>query len=225
MSAESANIARAMACNGCGCALNYAVGADLYRLRCAACVAREAAQPEIRPEQDSIGFASAQPEFRQAQKVSASILAIDPGTLESGWVVLDGRRVVASGIDLNGVVRDRVRAWCFPLAIEMIASYGMPVGREVFETCVWIGRFVEAYPYKTLAQLVYRKDVKLHLCGTSHAKDPHIRQALIDLIGPQGTKKAPGPTYGVKSHAWAALGVAATALKLQRERVAPELPL
>lgn len=154
-----------------------------------------------------------------------SILAVDPGTLQSGWVVMSGRRVVESGISPNAEALARVAAWPHALAIEMIASYGMPVGAEVFETCVWIGRFVQAYRHSSLAQLIYRKDVKLHLCGTSRAKDPHIRQALIDLIGPQGFKKAPGPTYGVKSHAWAALGVAATALKLQREATAPGLPL
>src|SRR6185437_8414018 len=124
-------------------------------------------------------------------------LAIDPGTLQSGWVVLDDTRVMESGIDPNPDVLRRVAEWDGPLAIEMVACYGMPVGAEVFETCLWIGRFVQAYRYGSLAQLVYRKDVKLHLCGTSQAKDPHIRQALIDLIGPQGTKKNPGPTYGV----------------------------
>jgi hypothetical protein len=35
-----------------------------------------------------------------------------------------------------------------------------------------------------------------------------VRQALIDRLGLQGTKKAPGPTYGIKSHEWAALAVA-----------------
>lgn len=148
-----------------------------------------------------------------------AILAIDPGTLVSGWVMLHGRQVVASGIDSNDAVLQRIAAWDAALAIEMIASYGMPVGREVFETCLWIGRFVQAYRYPGLAQLVYRKDVKLHLCGTSKAKDPHIRQALLDLIGPQGVKRAPGPTYGVKSHAWSALAVAATAMRLERTRV------
>jgi len=95
------------------------------------------------------------------------------------------------------------------LAIEMIASYGMAVGKEVFETCVWIGRFWQVWPGVSVTR-IYRKDVKLHLCGTLKAKDTNIRQALIDKIGPQGTKNAPGPTYGVKSHVWPALAVAVT---------------
>lgn len=165
------------------------------------------------------------PQRQRAMTSEASILAVDPGTLESGWVILSGRRVLYSGVSSNLDTLARVAAWPHALAVEMIASYGMPVGREVFETCVWIGRFVQAYRNSALAQMVYRKDVKMHLCGTPRAKDPHIRQALIDMIGPQGVKKAPGPTYGVKSHAWAALGVAVTAMKLQREPIAPELPL
>jgi len=96
------------------------------------------------------------------------------------------------------------------LAIEMFASMGMVVGREVFETCVWIGRYIECWRDPDAVRLVYRRDVKLHLCGQARAKDKNVSQALKDLLGPQGTKKAPGPTYGVSSHAWAALGVAVT---------------
>ena len=96
------------------------------------------------------------------------------------------------------------------LAIEMIASYGMAVGKEVYETVRWIGRFQECWAHPDEVKLVYRRDVKLHLCGSSKAKDPNVRQALLDLLGPQGNKRNPGPTYGVKSHAWAALAVAVT---------------
>jgi hypothetical protein len=91
----------------------------------------------------------------------------------------------------------------------MIASYGMAVGASVFETCVWIGRFVQTASVSGgNVTRVFRKDVKLHLCNSPRAKDGNVRQALIDRLGPQGTKKAPGPTYGVKSHEWAALAVA-----------------
>jgi hypothetical protein len=92
------------------------------------------------------------------------------------------------------------------VACEMIASYGMAVGASTFETCVWIGRFIEVA--RVEVELIYRKDIKLFLCGTMRAKDANIRQALLDRIGPHGTKAQPGPTYGIKSHTWAALAVA-----------------
>lgn len=149
------------------------------------------------------------------------ILAIDPGTTESGWVKYDTETVMASGVLPNAEILDLLRhtAADHRLAIEMIASYGMPVGREVFETCVWIGRFQQTWHAPAEVELVYRKDVKMHLCGTPRAKDPNVRQALIDLFQPTGggktpqigTKGQPGPLYGVSSHAWPALGVAITA--------------
>lgn len=150
-----------------------------------------------------------------------TILAIDPGTTESGYCIYDGARVHESGVLPNAEMLVRVQQWpAQRLAVEMIASYGMAVGREVFETCVWIGRFQQAWRDPSAVELVYRKDVKLHLCGTPRAKDPNVRQALLDMFPrtgggatPQvGTKKQPGPLFGVSSHAWPALGVAVTAL-------------
>jgi len=141
------------------------------------------------------------------------ILAIDPGTAESGWVYFFGGKVVGAGVMPNDDVLAMIAGSAADiLAIEMIASYGMAVGKEVFETCVWIGRFQQTWRSPKSVRLVYRKDVKLHLCGTPRAKDGNIRQALIDKLGPPGKKAAPGPTYGVSSHAWAALGVAVTAV-------------
>jgi hypothetical protein len=128
--------------------------------------------------------------------------------------------VLESGVATNAAMIDMLQMCTADrLCIEMIASYGMPVGREVFETCVWIGRFQQAWNAPDAVELVYRKDVKLHLCGTTKAKDPNVRQALLDLFPPTGggktpqigTKKQPGPLYGVSSHAWPALGVAITA--------------
>jgi len=141
------------------------------------------------------------------------ILAIDPGTTESGWVYFWRGKVVGAGVMPNDDLLKMVaESGADILAIEMIASYGMAVGKEVFETCVWIGRFQQTWRSPKSVRLVYRKDVKLHLCGTPRAKDGNIRQALIDKLGPPGKKAAPGPTYGVSSHAWAALGVAVTAV-------------
>lgn len=148
------------------------------------------------------------------------VLGIDPGTTESGWCLLGETGVLENGVWHNTTMIDRLREGpngSTPididlLAVEMIASYGMPVGREVFETCLWIGRFVEAWESRGgQTRLVTRSEVKLALCGSPRAKDPNVRQRLIDILGPQGTKSSPGPTYGVKSHAWPALGVALVA--------------
>lgn len=147
------------------------------------------------------------------------IIALDPGPSETGYCILRRGVVLECGTAPNEQVKQEMLAdsdgWRTGLlAIEMIASYGMPVGREVFETCLWIGRFIEAHHGEHV--LVYRKDVKLHLCGTSRAKDANVRQSLIDQFGPGkpaavGTKKSPGPLYRVKGHAWSALAVAVTA--------------
>ncbi len=143
------------------------------------------------------------------------IIAIDPGDKMSAGVCYDQicRSVVGSIYADNS----EVLGWMWQqdpsqiLAIEMIASYGMSVGKEVFETCVWIGRFLQAWGGPT--QLVYRRDVKLHLCGSARAKDGNIRQALLDKFGGAGacgTKKARGPLYGISGDKWAALAIAVT---------------
>lgn len=152
------------------------------------------------------------------------ILAIDPGNEQSAWCLYDsaakkpichskGDNDLLLDAECGVLWRDDVRGSPVDhLAIEMIASYGMPVGREVFETCVWIGRFVESWggPYT----FVYRKNVKLHLCNSPRANDATIRQALIDRYGGKqaaiGTKRAPGPLYGVKADVWSALAIAVT---------------
>ncbi len=141
------------------------------------------------------------------------IMAIDPGTTQSAYVVFDGKTIFAKGIEQNNRVKDLIgykSEWFISaLAIEAIASYGMPVGAEVFTTCIWIGRFYEAASRLLLpVSLVYRKDIKVCLCGSLRAKDSHVRQALIDRVGKQGIKKAPGPTYGMSADMWSALAVA-----------------
>ena len=145
------------------------------------------------------------------------ILAIDPGTTHSGVVRYekDGHVSFADVLPNQEIIEAIHKNIADRLAVEMIASYGMAVGKEVFETCVWIGRFMQAFRAPHEVELIPRMAVKMHLCNTSKAKDANIRQAIIDLYGGKaeaiGTVKKQGPLYGVKSHAWAALGVAITA--------------
>lgn len=158
------------------------------------------------------------------------ILAVDPGTFESGYCALMGGQVVAAGVIGNAELlpylqRAHFRLGEYTLSLEMVASYGMPVGREVFETVRWIGRFQQAWHDPEAVRLVYRKDVKLHLCHSSKAKDSNVRQAVLDRFRPTGggktpqvgTKKKPGPLYGVSSHAISALAVAIYSLEVVNE--------
>ena len=135
------------------------------------------------------------------------ILSLDPGTTHTAFIQLDHEKIVDHGHLPNAEIRQVLIGREYDrVACEMIASYGMAVGASTFETCVWIGRFIEVA--RVDVELIFRKDIKLFLCGTMRAKDANIRQALLDKIGPQGTKAQPGPTYGIKSHSWAALAVA-----------------
>lgn len=160
-----------------------------------------------------------------AKRKQKNILAIDPGPELSAWLLYnaDEQRVMRFGIidneELLRICKEyhslRIQGEPYPesLAIEMVACYGMPVGKDVFETCVWIGRFVQAWSGNY--ELVYRKDVKLYLCNSMRAKDSHIRQALIDRFGGSkrkaiGLKATPGPLYGIKKDLWSALAVAIT---------------
>lgn len=151
------------------------------------------------------------------------ILGIDPGNEISAWVVYDKGAVVRCGRGENkrgllDMIYDNEFEDCNKFAIEMIASYGMAVGKTVFETCLWTGRFIEAWHIHRAAdaRLIYRKDVKMHLCGSMKAKDANIRQAIMDRYGSTrasaiGTKKSPKMLYGVSKDIWSALGIAITA--------------
>jgi len=156
------------------------------------------------------------------------VLAIDPGNTMSAWcVVSNGVPIMFDKVPNASVLRMLRTVWLpgagsdasIPdlLAVEGIASYGMAVGKEVFDTCRWIGRFEEAWDQSGRAfSLIYRKDVKQFHCGTTRANDANIRAALIDRFGPGrekavGTKRAQGQLYGIKGDEWSALAVALTA--------------
>jgi hypothetical protein len=146
------------------------------------------------------------------------ILAIDPGPVKSAWVLYNpdaNKPITDMGIEENEALirkffeEDFDQGFVDEVVIEMIQSFGMAVGASVFETCVMIGRLVQLFS-KLPVSMMYRKDVKMHLCQSMRAKDANIRQALLDRLGPQGTKKHPGPTYGISKDIWAALAVAVT---------------
>lgn len=148
------------------------------------------------------------------------IVAVDPGPTESAYVVMDAKTRKPLGFAkvenhaLLSLLRDGL-ADGRHLTIELVRSYGMSVGAEVFDTCVWTGRFAEAGRRGDVT-LVPRLNVKKAICHDGHAKDGNIIQALVDRFAPgvgnkgKGSKAAPGFFYGFAGDVWQAYALGVT---------------
>lgn len=148
-------------------------------------------------------------------------IAIDPGNLKSGWLAYESRSDgLVTPIKFGELANESLLIqlaisgyFIDDVAIEWIQSYGMAVGKEVFDTCRWVGIFQQSIGLAKTT-LINRGEVKLHICKDSRAKDKNVRQAILDLYGgkdaAQGKKANPGPLYGVSGHVWSALAVALT---------------
>jgi hypothetical protein len=147
-----------------------------------------------------------------------TLYGLDPGTTQSALITVRPAEIrgdiLANAAVLWGLrqIRDaRDQTDPLVLVIEQIEGMGMAVGREVFETVCWAGRFCEAWESHAWPVVwVTRRAVKLHLCGTSRAKDTNVRQALLDRYGGKAATKKGGPLFGMKSHLWSALALAVT---------------
>lgn len=151
------------------------------------------------------------------------VLSLDPGDTQTGYCFIDtdSLRPLKFGKEDNPCVLRIVQAETYDLlVVERVASYGMAVGRNVFETCEWVGRFSQAS--HAPVGYIYRQDEKLHICHDSRAKDANIRRALIDrfaqhdLKNGRGTKKKPDWFYGFKKDVWAAYAAGITYIEKEK---------
>lgn len=149
------------------------------------------------------------------------LVALDPGPVTSGLVVYDtdAQRVIRSHAEL---VWPDVRRL---LSDHLLSGAGVvcertqagPPSTDVVRTTEVVGRVMEwCDSTRTPLELLYRREVLAGLGVSARGpKDALVRSALIDLHGTSralavGTRHAPGPLYGVTSHAWAALALAVT---------------
>lgn len=164
--------------------------------------------------------------------MSQTLLAVDPGSERSAWVLYLAGSILEHGLAENRVVRaelPRLRA-VHPTALLLIefprayavmpksapGADGKPRGRpfvpqQVLVTCREAGRFIERWgePYYDLD----RSEVKRTLCGWRGATDAHVRAAIVARYGGSrevavGTKAKPGPLWGIKADEFAALALA-----------------
>ena len=148
------------------------------------------------------------------------ILAIDPGTSKSAFISLtDGQPCSYDWVDnqllldsLYGrtVGNNKVQIIVGLLAgvvIEDITSYGMPVGRDVFTTVRWTGRFEEACAQQGLpVTYIPRKDAMLNLCGSARGNDATLRQAIIDRHGGDEVAIGGKKCFTCKGKGWVGKG-------------------
>ena len=150
------------------------------------------------------------------------VLAIDPGDRVSAYVVMD--RETQRPLEHDKVDNDELERRLkekeiqFDEAVEeIVSSYGLVVGRNVYFTCIEIGRLsslIESLGVKVYG--CYRRDVKLHLTGRAASKDVNVRAALIEMYAKhdfkngKGTKDKPDWWYKFRADEWAAAGLAVT---------------
>lgn len=151
------------------------------------------------------------------------VLALDPGDTQTGYCFIDADtlRPLRFGKEDNQSVLLLVQLEAYDLLVsERVASYGMAVGRNVFETCEWVGRYTQASHAPVV--YIYRQEEKIHICHDSRAKDSNIRRALIDrfaqhdLKNGRGTKKKPDWFYGFKKDVWAAYAAGITYIEKEK---------
>lgn len=153
------------------------------------------------------------------------LIAIDPGTTESAYAILAENYVPLAVDKLPNEELCEILGAYGPMdtiVIERLASYGMPVGREVLETCEWAGHFARvALGNGARVEYLYRRDVKLHLCDDSRAGDANIRRALIsrfakhDLRTGKGTIKHPDWFFGFRADIWQAYALGVTWMDME----------
>jgi len=146
-----------------------------------------------------------------------AVFAIDPGYRRSAFVRFVDGRILSHGIEENDQLRLNLKASAIEdtLVLEQMqlfaSSFG--VGKEIFDSEFWAGRFAEAWQPRSFDRII-RSKVRAHL-GAQKGGDAAVRQALIARFGPYkedaiGKKANPGPLYGIHADEWSALAIAVT---------------
>lgn len=109
------------------------------------------------------------------------LLSIDPGNVQSAWILFTDGEITEFGITPNTDMPDHFDG-LEHVAIEYMRPRGNATAQEEFDTQFWAGRFVQALCGDDVIPWtpVSRMQVKMHVCGKPTVKDAHIRRALID---------------------------------------------
>lgn len=161
------------------------------------------------------------------------ILAIDPGTKRIGMVIIDEKtdppRLVRAyrpddvDEELVYTVICMARTEGFHVVVERVQAQGV-AGASVIETADqagYIRGICKALGYT--CHRMYRREVKRYL-DCAGGKDADVAARVREIMAGTsdrrqavGTKKAPGPCYGLSKDAWQAAGLALAWLEMQQQ--------
>ena len=154
------------------------------------------------------------------------ILSIDPGTIESAYVTVAvtkaGRPLMPIEFDKIGneglvaMLPANIRYDFMAIERPQCTRYA---GREVTETILWAGRFVQACSTNFI--MYDRAKVGWHILNSKRWNDSKIRTAILNLWYPDMDQKEQeravknGVLAGIKGDMWQALALAMTANDLK----------
>ena len=165
------------------------------------------------------------------EEESIRILAIDPGSTKSAYVIMDSETYMPCEMDKtdNHDLLERVAWWqkkaekgcpAFELAVieNIVGSYGASIGKTTFDTAIMIGRLIQALTAFVPVDKIPRQTIRAHICPKVKANDKTIRDALIarfalhDMERGKGTKDNRDFFYGFSNDIWSAYAVGVTLL-------------
>lgn len=110
------------------------------------------------------------------------ILGVDPGASKSAFVLWDGKKILAEGIDTNETLLEDIRN-SYPnphitLAVESMISIPGGAGKSIIQTIEWADRFFQAWQGE-------KEKVPGHVIkkALGAKNDPGIRENLILRFG------------------------------------------
>ena len=127
-----------------------------------------------------------------------TVLSIDPGTTMSGYsLVGPAYEVIDAGKVDSGDIGQLIRS-INPsvVCVESMQSYGASVGREIFETCFWIGEYRHVCRQCGIPFHLYpRPEYARAIAGVQKVTDSVLRQALLLRFGSDAKG---GPLFKLK---------------------------
>lgn len=151
------------------------------------------------------------------------VVGIDPGSTQTAICVYTEGKILSCEMHDNQSLIDGMSILqkvtpSEKVFVEDMVSYGMPVGRDVFDTVKFIGKLQLIFEMNGIDhEMVERPDVKKHHCLNRNAKDANVTMALVDRLDPKrefgkfgkGKKGSEGPFYGFSGYdMWSACAIA-----------------